>query len=155
MKIAATISNAGHSDLADILSVMMRAFDPEYGEAWSLSQLQATLSLPGMILLRADVEDCIAGFCLVRSIKDEAELLLIAVDPEFARAGIGRTLINTMLAELKERETSKIFLEVRAGNQAVLLYQDVGFVQIGSRPRYYRGLSGSYYDAQTFQLPIK
>jgi ribosomal protein S18 acetylase RimI-like enzyme len=39
-------------------------------------------------------------------------------------------------------ESSKLHLEVRAGNEAVQLYRREGFDKVGERRNYYRGKTG-------------
>lgn len=54
--------------------------------------------------------------------------------------GLGRVLIQSLLAEAWRRSAASVFLEVRADNPvAISLYESLGFERIATRPRYYRG----------------
>ncbi len=76
-----------------------------------------------------------AGFCAWRqTLPDEAELLNLAVDPDFRRQGVASRLIEALLAAAK----GGIFLEVAETNKsAVALYRKFGWVEAGVRKGYY------------------
>jgi len=77
-----------------------------------------------------------AGFCAWRQISaDEAELLNLAVVPEFRRRGVASALLNT----LRSQATGTIFLEVAEPNSAAIsLYKHHGWVSTGVRKGYYQ-----------------
>ena len=145
----------GHAgDLRAVNAVMGEAFDPRYGEAWTPSQCLGMLALPGVWLTLARVDGQIAGFALARTVLDEAELLLLAIDPTMRRRGIGGRLLRSVMADARDRGATFIHLEVRANNDAVHLYRSEGFQKIGERYDYYRGNDGKVFDAHTFSRPI-
>ena len=150
-ELAFRIEPGGMADLADVMVAMSDAFDAEYGEAWTEAQCAGILGMPGSWLLVARVGDDPAGFALLRTVADEAELLLIAVRNRYRRQGIARALIDQAMADSGEGGVDTLHLEVRDGNPAIALYQGVGFVQIGMRRAYYRGRSGKVFDALTFK----
>ncbi len=137
-------------DIDAVDRVMAAAFDPRFGEAWTRSQSLGVLAMPGVRLTLALVDDAPAGFALVRAIMDEAELLLLAVDPAHRRTGIGSALLRAVEADCTARDVRKLHLEVRSGNTAVRLYARHGFAQIGERRGYYRGREGKLHDAHTY-----
>ena len=70
----------------------------------------------------------------------------IGVEPAYQGSGIGRRLLDELLAFA---DGSVVFLEVRTDNAAAIaLYESVGFVRMGVRKRYYR-VSGA--DAYTMR----
>src|SRR5262249_28719287 len=77
-----------------------------------------------------------AGFCAWRQTSpDEAELLNLAVVPEFRRLGVASALLRTLRNEAK----GTIFLEVAEPNSAALsLYSHHGWVSTGLRKCYYQ-----------------
>jgi [ribosomal protein S18]-alanine N-acetyltransferase len=80
----------------------------------------------------------ILGFVVARHLTPEWELENIVVDPMARRKGIGRRLLDALLAEARETNSDGIFLEVRESNTAArALYQRVGFERIGQRRSYY------------------
>jgi len=47
---------------------------------------------------------------------------------------------------------TRVHLEVREGNPAVIMYRQAGFNFAGRRPKYYRGRFGGDFDALTLSL---
>lgn len=76
----------------------------------------------------------------------EYEVHTIGVDADFQGRGIGRRLLDELLAIASG---GAVFLEVRTDNAAAIgLYESVGFARVGLRKRYYR-VSGA--DAYTMR----
>lgn len=149
--VAFAVEPGGMADLADVMIAMGDAFDPEYGEAWTEAQCAGILGLPGSWLLIARIGETPAGFALLRTITDEAELLLIAVRNRYRRQGIARALLEAAIGSALAEGVQSLHLEVREENPAMELYRSTGFVQVGARKAYYRGRSGKVFDALTFK----
>jgi [ribosomal protein S18]-alanine N-acetyltransferase len=82
----------------------------------------------------------------------EANVHTIGVDPLWQRKGVGRTLLNALLAKA-DAARAPVFLEVRTDNTpAISLYEAHGFNKIGLRRRYYQP-SGA--DAYTMARPAQ
>jgi ribosomal-protein-alanine N-acetyltransferase len=80
----------------------------------------------------------VVGFCNYWLVKDEVHLLAIATHPDRRRAGVGRTLMDHLLALARERASRLVTLEVRRSNQpAIALYERYGFAPVGVRRAYY------------------
>jgi ribosomal-protein-alanine N-acetyltransferase len=141
-------------DLDRVDRIMADAFDPRWGEAWTRSQVVGILALPGVWLTIAEVGGRASGFALTRSVLDEAELLLLAVAPEMRRRGVGNALLRAVIADCANRKISALHLEVRAGNDAIKLYNNASFTKIGERPDYYRSPAGQKYSAITLHRKI-
>ncbi|MEQ1886290.1 MAG: ribosomal protein S18-alanine N-acetyltransferase [Bryobacteraceae bacterium] len=77
----------------------------------------------------------VIGFLASRQIApDEREILNVAVVPPERGRGVGRRLLETMLAH----SSGKCFLEVRQSNEnAIRLYESLGFERVGLRENYY------------------
>ena len=108
--------------------------------------------MTGVALTIAEEEGAAAGFSLSRAVADEAELLLIAVDPDRQGHGAGSLLLRHFIAAARAHGASRMHLEVRDGNPAVALYQRSGFLPAGRRRNYYKGPDGERYDAVTLML---
>lgn len=98
----------------------------------------------------ARVGDLLVGYAgiarLGRRAPFEYEVHTIGVDPAFQGLGIGRRLLDELLAFAGR---GVVYLEVRTDNAAAIaLYESVGFVTMGIRKRYYR-VSGA--DAYTMR----
>lgn len=135
--------------------VMERAFDPAYGEAWSAPQLAAAFAHGATFGQVALAGDTPKGFALARLIVDEAELLLVAVDPAARRLGIGRELVEAVATQARDCGGVTLFLEVREGNlPAVQLYKSTGFTVAGRRPSYYGGRNQERFDGLTMRRSL-
>jgi ribosomal-protein-alanine N-acetyltransferase len=152
------LREGGSDDISALMEVMTKAFDPAFGEAWNRGQCLGILSLPDVWLSFAEKEEAgvtrVIGFALSRLLVDDAELLLLAVDPQWRHQGIAAALIDRAADISAARGAGRLLLEVRDGNQALCLYQRMGFGQIGRRRGYYRGNGGDTHDALTLARPI-
>ncbi len=124
------LREGGSDDIAALMGVMVRAFDPAFGEAWNRGQCLGILSLPDVWLSFAEIVEAGAtrtiGFALSRLLVDDAELLLLAVDPGWRHRGIAAALIDRATAISAGRGARRLLLEVRDGNQALCLYEADG-----------------------------
>lgn len=147
------IRDCAGEDMDAVMAIMATAFEPTYGEAWTRSQCAGILPMAGVSLRLAEHGGGeVAGFALLRAIADEAELLLIAVDPGVQKSGIGAALVDDFIALATSRGARRLHLEVRDGNTAIALYERAGFSLVGRRRDYYRGLDGHKRDALTLAL---
>ncbi len=79
------------------------------------------------------------GYVILRMVAGEGEILRVAVEPSGRRQGIGRMLVAAAKSAAEQENGEKLFLEVRAGNQAAIrLYHSSGFSEYGTRKNYYR-----------------
>ena len=154
MKDGLDIVEASALNLDEVMTVMNKAFDPRYGEAWTAAQCTGALSLPGGALFLARAGRRALGFALARSVADEAELLLIAVRPDGQRCGVGQGLVARIVDHYSRRGINKLHLEVRTDNPALAFYHRLGFEQVGLRRNYYHRSDGQLTDAVTLSLKI-
>ncbi|HXK60839.1 MAG TPA: ribosomal protein S18-alanine N-acetyltransferase [Acidobacteriota bacterium] len=81
----------------------------------------------------------VIGFCAIRTVKPEVELLKIGVHPRCQGQGIGAALLNRALNSAVSAGCQECFLEVRWGNErALAFYIKEGFEMVGIRRQYYR-----------------
>jgi len=142
------------TDLAAVTAIMEEAFDPRFGEAWSSAQCIGMMALQGVVLTIASDDAGVAGFAMTRVVAGDGELLLLAVRPAARRRGIGAALLRHVIAQARELAAERLHLEVRSGNPAVALYRAHGFIPVGQRRAYYRGIGGEAHDAHTYALPL-
>ena len=87
--------------------------------------------------LTTDTEDT-TGEILTQTENIPDEATVMAVLPRFRRTGLGKKLMEAMLAKACELGLETMFLEVRESNApAIGLYRSFGFEQVGRRPNYY------------------
>lgn len=155
MSVAITQEDAAALD--DAMTVMRRAFEPSYGEAWTAPQCAGVLAMPGadLLIARAGARDATpVGFALLRTVVDETELMLIAVAPEARNQGVAKLLLADSIASARERGATRLFLEVRADNPALRIYRAAGLATVGRRLDYYRGNDGRLRDALTLACDL-
>ena len=97
-------------DLDRIMAIMVTAFDPAFGEAWSRRQLEDSLILGncnyGLITIEGNEPapgETAAGFFLSRIGVEEEELLLLAVTPQYRRNGLADRLLAKFSAAARKR----------------------------------------------------
>ena len=110
-----------------------------FSAPWSENSIRYELTNPLSFWLVAVEDGRVAGYVGSQSVLDEADMMNIAVHPDFRRRGVAQSLVEGLVAGLKEKNVRCLTLEVRASNDpAIALYQKLGFVQVGRRPNYYR-----------------
>lgn len=108
---------------------------------WTAAQWQD--SLAQHLCLGLEDNGTLTGLAVAMPLPDEAELLLIAVDPARQGYGLGRKLLAALRTELAASNRKKLFLEVRASNRRALdFYTAAGLTEIGRRKNYYPTADG-------------
>lgn len=108
-------------------------------DPWSEKSIAAELQNPLSLWLVAVDGQKVLGYVGSQSVLGEADMMNVAVDPDFRRRYIGQKLIEQLVNLLGEAGVHSLSLEVRVTNEsAIALYEKLGFVQVGRRPNYYR-----------------
>ena len=144
----------GAVDIAAMMAIMHDAFDPRFGEAWTAAQCLSSLVMPDCELLLAKDSDTFCGFAMSRWVLDHQELLMIGVARRFQGQDIGKLLLSETIHRARQAGRTKIFLEVRDGNNAHGFYLKSGFTSIGRRKNYYKNAEGISPDAITMLLEL-
>lgn len=110
-----------------------------FQDPWSERSIASELENPLSLWLVAMEKDRLLGYVGSQTVLDETDMMNVAVDPAARRQGVAWALIQELTAQLKQRGSRKLSLEVRASNLgAIRLYESLGFVRLGCRPGYYR-----------------
>jgi [ribosomal protein S18]-alanine N-acetyltransferase len=106
-------------------------------------------------LCRVAVQDeQIIGYAVMSMGAGEAHILNLCVREEVRRTGVGRALIRYLLEQAGKAGMVEAFLEVRPSNAiALVLYQSLGFEQVGTRRSYYQAVGGRE-DAAVLRLRL-
>ena len=118
-------------DVFDILNFDKEYFSNNFDEKFYIEYIE------NKKVLVAKEKD-VVGYVLFNQILDEAEIYKIVVSKDFRNKQIAYNLIEFLIKELKLRDVSKVFLEVRENNiPARNLYKKCGFVEIRKIVDYY------------------
>ncbi len=110
-----------------------------FHDPWSENSIASELKNPLALWLVAVDGRQVAGYVGSQSVMGEADMMNIAVSSGYRRMGIAQTLVERLVALLREKDVYSLTLEVRASNEpAKALYSKLGFSQVGCRPNYYR-----------------
>lgn len=106
---------------------------------WPEASVREVLAWKGILGLATVVSGQIVGFLIARQVKDEAEILNLAVAPKWRRRGEGGSLLGAAVAEFRSRGVKSVFLEVRESNTSgIAFYKNHTFFPTGRRDGYYR-----------------
>jgi ribosomal-protein-alanine N-acetyltransferase len=138
----ASLLDARAGDASALAAVHARAFR----HGWSEAEFERLLAENGTVCHVARSNGGsgpVAGFVISRVVEDEAEILMVAVDPSEQGRGLAGRLLARHLSRLAARGARRVFLEVDEGNtSAIKLYSRAGFTQVGRRAGYYSSPSG-------------
>ena len=110
-----------------------------FSDPWSEASVASELNNPLSLWLVAEENGVVLGYVGSQTVLDETDMMNIAVRPDYRRQGIANRLITELIAQLKNRGSRMLTLEVRSSNiTAIALYDGYGFQQIGLRKNYYR-----------------
>jgi [ribosomal protein S18]-alanine N-acetyltransferase len=131
-------------DLGAVLAIAAAAPEaPQWRDAEYGAYLEGDGRDPLLrVAVVAEADGRVAGFAaatlLVDGTENRCELDTMAVDPGARRRGMGRALLEAVLAWAAERGARRMGLEVRRSNAAALaLYGRMGFAVEGRRAGYY------------------
>lgn len=109
-----------------------------FSDPWSEASVRGELLNPLSLWLVAEEDGKAVGYIGSQSVPPEADVMNLAVAPEYRKRGIGESLLCTMAELLHSKGIEALFLEVRASNEAAIaLYTKLGFVRVGRRKKYY------------------
>jgi N-acetylglutamate synthase-like GNAT family acetyltransferase len=126
-----TIREAQSEEIEELIPLLLQAELSESALRWSLENLSDTV-------YRLDESGELAGAATVRWRKEPAEILELAVDRGRHGQGLGRRLIEYMLAEARLRGKQALF--VGTANSSIgniVFYQKCGFRMDSVRKDYF------------------
>ena len=109
-----------------------------FSDAWSENTIRSELTNQLSLGLVAVDGDRVAGYIGSQTVLGWADMMNLCVSPDYRRQGLGEQLTAELERQLRENRVECLTLEVRVSNApAIALYEKLGFVQVGKRPRYY------------------
>ena len=124
----------------DDLDVLVELEQVLFGAgAWSRMSLAQEISGPGRWYVGIEQDTELIGYAGLWFDGNDVEVMTLGTRPDAQGRGIGRMLLDALLARARELGAGSMFLEVRVDNEpALALYAGAGFVRMGLRKRYYQ-----------------
>lgn len=108
------------------------------GGFWSEALWRSELGRPGALAFGHGEGPRLLSIACGWVVVDELHITVLATDPDWRRRGLGRALLQTLIAAAVPRGCTRATLEVASGNGAALaLYAATGFRTAGCRRGYY------------------
>ena len=134
-------------DLNSIKENLLTDFDNFWNETTFENELKSSNSY----YIVAKIENEIVGFVGMKIVLNEADIMNIVTKKDKRNLGIGTKLLQELLKTAKEKNISKLTLEVNENNlPAIHVYEKLGFKKIAERAKYYNNT----YDAYIMQINI-
>jgi ribosomal-protein-alanine N-acetyltransferase len=115
---------------------------------WSRANFADSLASGYDAWVLRDADGVLIGYFLLMYAVDEAHLLDVAVAAHRQGQGLGRYLLDKIMARARGMGMESVLLEVRPSNERALqVYKNYGFGEIGRRKGYYPAHEGQREDA--------
>ncbi|MBO0608639.1 ribosomal protein S18-alanine N-acetyltransferase [Myceligenerans salitolerans] len=128
--------------------------------AWTYGMLADELAALGRWYIVATVDepgtigpDPVVGYAGLWFDGDDAQIMTIGVAKDYQRCGVGRLLLEALIAHARKLKAQAVLLEVRIDNEpALAMYRRSGFEVLAVRKRYYQPEDK---DAYTMRLDLR
>lgn len=109
-----------------------------FADNWKQQMIEEAMNQKWDTFYVLEEDGILKGYCNLRILAGEGEILRIAVAEEARGRGYGKKLMETMVDFARNQGVKDLTLEVRAGNQAAInLYKTYGFTNEAVRKAYY------------------
>lgn len=141
MRALAPIFRTRRMTLADVPAVMEIEREA-FSNPWSLEMVKKELAQEWSTVLLLEESTPwgweLRAFAIFWIVADEVHVLNVATHVASRRKGLGRTIMDEVIATARGRSCRLATLEVRRSNiAAITLYTRLGFRTVGLRPKYY------------------
>ena len=129
---------ATEADLEQIMQIEKACFA---NDAWSKSNMKSELLAPHTTYVVAEESNSLIGYAGLSKLPTttSSDIQTIAVSESHRGLGIGRSLMESLLAFAREQNAKEVFLEVREDKPTPQsLYISLGFRAIDRRENYYQ-----------------
>lgn len=105
---------------------------------WSAKDFEQLLTDEKSLYLVAETDGIVVGCCGVTNVCGEGNVNNVVVSEPYRCRGIAYAMMQILLEEGRKKGITEYTLEVRVSNaSAIHLYEKLGFVSEGIRPRFY------------------
>src|SRR5574338_1156036 len=153
-----SIRRAELGDLIPVMEINLKTLPEHYSDYFYESLLA---ELPEAFLV-AEIEKKLVGYIMCKieygfsnfkklGFVKKGHVVSIAVLPENRQKGIGNALVEEAIAGVKLKKSDELYLEVRcSNNEAIRLYEKLGFIIKQRLKAYYRDGEDAYLMAIEF-----
>lgn len=153
------IRRAEPGDLIPVMEINLKTLPEHYSDYFYESLLA---ELPEAFLV-AEINTKHVGYIMCKTeygfsnfkklgFVKKGHVVSIAVLPEFRNKGIGKGLVEEAISGVKIKKCDELYLEVRcSNNEAVRLYENLGFIIKQRLKAYYRDGEDAYMMAIEFE----
>lgn len=146
------------SDIIPVMEINLKTLPEHYSDYFYESLLA---ELPEAFIV-AEVEKNLIGYIMCKieygfsnfkklGFVKKGHVVSVAVLPEYRQKGIGRALVEESIAGVKLKKSDELYLEVRcSNNEAIRLYEKLGFIIKQRLKAYYRDGEDAYLMAIEF-----
>jgi len=122
------------ADLNSIFNIEDRVFD----NPWTLEQIQTEFSRKTVVSITVIIlQKTVIGYLMAHIVENDVQIVNVAIDIPYQHNGYGKIIMKYFLARYLDH--SIITLEVKQSNyNAINLYLNLGFNEIGRRHQYYQ-----------------
>jgi [ribosomal protein S18]-alanine N-acetyltransferase len=129
-------------DVPEVLAIENKRFEFPWSEEDFVRSLRQRNCI-GMVALH---NDKVLGYMVYEMHKNRMHLLNIAVDPDYARRGVGTQLIEELVAKLLQQRRARLTFDVRETNlPAQLFLRDCGLKAVNTLPKFYKDTDEAAY----------
>ena len=122
-------------DIEAVHSIETAVFEVD---PWSAEQFWGELAQPTREYVVAEDDGVILGYAGAYLLPPDSDVQTIAVSPTAQGRGLGRALLEELIAIAERHECTQLLLEVRSDNvSAIGMYERFGFESISRRRDYY------------------
>ena len=129
---------ATEADLEQIMQIEKACFA---NDAWSKSNMKSELLAPHTTYVVAEESNSLIGYAGLSKLPttNSSDIQTIAVSESHRGLGVGRKLMESLLAFAREQKAREVILEVREDKPTPQsLYSSLGFRAIDRRENYYQ-----------------
>ena len=139
-----TIQPALPSDAANIAEMSRDLIEQGLGWSWRAHRVLRCMADAETNVVVALEAGRRVGFAIMKYHDDEAHLLLLAVEPAWARRGVGRAMMGWLEQSALTAGIGQVYLEARITNAAArAFYKRLGYREVDLVQRYYKGREAS------------
>lgn len=122
----------------DDIEAVCRMEEEAFSMPWSAKDFEKLLSDSNSLYLVARCDGVVAGCCGVTNACGEGNINNVVVAKEYRGRGVAYAMMRELLKQGRQAGCVEFTLEVRVSNApAIHLYEKLGFVSEGIRPRFY------------------